>query len=263
MQNLTKQLETFGLSQIEAKIYLYLLNKPAQTILEISRNLSLPRTNIYDNSLKLIEKGLVERVIEYNTQKLKAHPLDILESVIEKNKQGVEQMQANLIDLRQKLTLTLNPLTNTEVRYFQGVEGFRQMMWNTLSATDRQHIGYSEFGRVSIVGQKFMERWMKEIYVRGIKDRVIINPTKYTLGHISHLDNQDFRKQYQNIRVLDQKVLYVSGDTTIYNHVFAVAWWKQGEVIGVEIENPELVKTQKSMFEILWKLGKPVGKSLS
>jgi hypothetical protein len=52
--------------------------------------------------------------------------------------------------------------------------------------------------------------------------------------------------------------LYVSGDTTIYNNTFAVAYWKQGEVVGVEIKNAELVKTQKSIFEQLWSLAEPL-----
>jgi len=67
-------------------------------------------------------------------------------------------------------------------------------------------------------------------------------------------DIHELRKKYQHTRVISKDKLYISGDITIYNNVFAVAYWKHGEVVGVEIENAELVKTQRSIFELLWEI---------
>ena len=59
------------------------------------------------------------------------------------------------------------------------------------------------------------------------------------------------------MRIIEKDHLTITGDTTIYNNIFSVMYWKQGEIVGVEIENPELVAMQKNMFEILWKIAKP------
>lgn len=99
---------------------------------------------------------------------------------------------------------------------------------------------------------------MQEMMQRKIQDHVIINPTKETLTYLRSRESNKYREQYQHTKVLPEQVLHISGDTTIYNNTFAVAYWKQGEVVGVEIENPELVKTQKSIFHILWKQAKSI-----
>jgi hypothetical protein len=43
----------------------------------------------------------------------------------------------------------------------------------------------------------------------------------------------------------------------IYNDIFAVATWKNKQLFGFEIENSEVAKTQKSIFDIMWKVAKP------
>lgn len=256
-QELIEQLKTFGLGSVEAKIYLHLLNKQPKTILELARDLALPRTSVYDNSLKLAEKGLIQRIVTFKSQKLEAFPLSILQTRLDKERSKLDELQENLSDLEKHLAQNFVPPANTEVRYYQGDEGFQQMMWNALSAEDEM-VGYSTLGRIEIVGQKFSKRWSEEVLERKIKDRVILNPTKEALEYLTKYGAGVYRNQYQTTRLLDKKRLYISGDTTIYNNIFAVGYWKQGEVVGVEIENPELVKTQKSIFEELWKLADPL-----
>lgn len=257
MSDIIDNLNNFDLDPIESRIYLHLINKPPQSVLDIARTISIPRTSVYDNVQKLHERGLVERIIEYKRQLFKAASIEMFNTLIEKEKDRVTTLEKSFSALKKTFTTTLDPGTLTQVRYYHGAEGFRQMMWNALAATD-EHIGYSELGRSSVVGKKYMTQWMKEMTERNIADRVIINPKKQSLAYLYAQEEHAFRKLYQSTRVMDEKTLLISGDTTIYNNTFAVAWWKSGEVVGVEIENAQLVKTQKSMFEILWKLAKPI-----
>lgn len=257
-ENIVDKLAAFGLTREEGRVYASLLGKPAQSILALARELSLPRTTVYDLTTSLIEKGLLERIVEYKRMKVRAYEPKILEGAIQKQKDRVTQLEKNLTFLESHLPRSLNLAAQTQVRYYHGASGFRQMMWNALAARD-EHVGYSIFGRSDVVGEKAVQQWMSEMIKRNIKDRVIINPKKESLRFLTKPGQHESRSIYQNTRMIDEKVLSISGDTTIYNNVFAVAWWKEGEVVGVEIENPDLVKTQKSIFEILWKLAKPLG----
>lgn len=258
-EEIIKKLAAFGLSPLESNVYLYLYGKEPQSVLAVSRALSIPRTTIYDTGKLLIDKGLIERVIEYKRQKLQAFSVDILEDSIREHKEQAAKLTDNLSFLKQTLTRSIDTSAQTKVRYFHGSSGFKQMMWNALLAKTEQ-TGYSELGRSTIVGTAFVRHWMDEMKRRHIQDRVIINPKKETMDYMtSHSDSQ-YRNDYQKTRLLTEAQLAISGDTTIYNNIFAVAYWKQGEVVGVEIENPELVKTQKAIFEILWKLAKPLPK---
>lgn len=245
---------TFGLSQLEARIYLFLLNKEPQSVVEIGQGMHIPRTSIYDNVLKLIEKGLVEKHILYKTQKFEAFPISILQTLIDKEKSRIEKLQEQYSFLENNISQTLLPSANTEVRYYHGKQGFMQMMWNTLSA-EKEIVGYSIFGRKDIVGDKFIDRLNEEIQKKGLVDRVIANDSETIKNFLSNPEEEK-RRTYQQTRFISPNKLYISGDTTIYNNVFAVTYWKQGEIVGVEIENAELVKMQKSIFEEMWKLAK-------
>jgi len=255
-KSLAQQLEAFGLNPTEAAIYLHLVSKQAKTILEIARDLGLPRTSVYDNAIKLAEKGLVQKIVTFKSQKLQAYPLSILQASLDKQKAQVDELQQKLTTLEMSLAHTLATPTSTEVRYYYGQKGFQQMMWNALKAKDGI-VGYSQFGRLEVVGNEFNKKLTEETIQRGITDRVITNP-KYAQEYLTIYTDLDRRKLYQTTRVIDAKRLHISGDTSIYNNIFNVAYWKQGEVVGVEIENAELVKTQRDIFELIWAIAEPV-----
>src|SRR5258707_3934776 len=131
---LAEQLAAFNLNAVEAKIYLHLVNKQPKSILQIARELDLPRTSVYDNAVKLAEKGLVQQIVTFKSQQLQANPVNILQAVIDKEKSRVEVFHKNLAALQDHISHALIPPVNTEVRHYNGAKGFQQMLWNTLRA---------------------------------------------------------------------------------------------------------------------------------
>jgi len=256
--DLTKELSIFGLNEVETKIYLHLLNNPPQTMLDLSRQLAIPRTSIYDNSQRLIEKGLIEKVVTFKSQKIKAYPIEMLKLIIDRKKNELEQLEASFSTIEKNIAQTTGMVGATEVRYYQGKEGMQQMMWNSLKA-DKDVVGYSIFGRVEIVGMKFEKRYAEEFRNKGLTDRVITNPTKEIMATLKkYIVPKWHHISDVNIRTLPVSKLYVAGDTAIYNDTFAVLYWKKGEIVGVEIDNAEFVRTQKSIFELLWSIAEPL-----
>ena len=258
--DITNHLISFGLTKQEASIYLALSGKPSHTALELSRLLRLPRTTIYDNLTSLIEKGLVERIVKYKSQQFQAYPIDVLTNTIDQEKIHLSKLSTSFDYLKHHIHEQSQSSTMTQVRYYHGPTGIRQMMWNALAA-EKENIGYSVMGRKEIVGSAFLKRFLEEFARRKLLDRVLINPTKHTLqyindGNLSVVGGKI--ANFERIRVLGESQLRITGDTTIYNNIFAVIYWQKKEIVGVEIENPELVAMQKSIFENLWKLAKPL-----
>jgi sugar-specific transcriptional regulator TrmB len=258
-QDIRTLLAQFDLSPIEIDIYLYLIGKEPQTIVGIAKTLHLPRTTIYDNTGKLLEKGLIEREIRYKSQAFRAHPVNILQGVIDQKNAEAANLQTTLKQIQAQLVVPELTKYSTKVRYYHGRQGLQQMMYNSLNA-EKETFGYSVYGRVEIVGKKFTKTWVEDFKAKNLRDRVITNDNPRTLD-ILKVDVKPYKHQQtldQDIRYLPQRDFYVSGDTTIYNHIFAVCYWLEGEVVGIEIDNPELVKTQKSIFELLWKQAHPI-----
>lgn len=257
-EEILSRIADFGLTKIEAGLYVLLQNRPPQTILQLSRLLEVPRTTIYDCVQKLSEMGLVERLIKYKTQQIQAAPLSSLDLLISKEKARLERLSGNLDFIKANLSIKNITGTQTQIKYYYGREGLRQIMWNALSA-EKETIGYSEFGRAEVLGDKFVKDWITEFRARGLRDRVVINDSEKILSHIkTNVLPGKHQMTLDDIRIIGADQFYVSGDTTIYNNIFAVCYWRQGELVGVEIENPELVKAQKSIFEILWSKALPI-----
>lgn len=216
----------------------------------------MARTSVYDNVQKLLEKGLAERIVLQKSQKIKATSPEALDRLIENHKIKLEKMQQNLLELKKNLVMTPDPSIATEVRYYQGAQGLQQMLWNSLKA-DKEIVGYSVFGRAEVVGERFMSQWVMEFKKRGLRDRVVTNTSREIVDYIKRVVvPKPHQLRVSDIRFIDKKELYVAGDIMIYNNIYAVCYWKKGEVVGFEVENPEFVKSQLSIFEKLWKLGK-------
>lgn len=253
---------SLGLSELEAQVYMFLISRGPSTALIISRSLDVPRTSIYDTLTRLNSHGLVAQVLRHKTTQYKASPIEAFHKIISEQEDKLSNMSSSLKNLESLLANQAKDLQNTEVRYYQGPEGLRQMIWNCLKAK-QEIVGYSVFGRVEVVGNTFYQKFVKEFDSRGLSDRVIANPTKRTMDYIFKDVKPGFHQlSFQNIRTLEEKKLYIAGDTMIYNNIYAVSYWQGHEVVGVEIENPDFVRHELSIFELLWELARPISSSL-
>jgi sugar-specific transcriptional regulator TrmB len=250
-QKLLEQLAAFDIGPLEAQIYLHLAGKPPRSILEIATDLNLPRTSVYDNAGKLVEKGLVERIVRHKSHQLKAYPLSILQTYIDREKSRIKSLQDKLVSLERDFPQTNSLPEATEIRYYHGTKGVEQMVWNTLKAKD-EIISYSQFGLTEVVSNKFVDRYNQELVNREIHNRIITNPVNFENWRSSTKIGEDYTHTLLQCHTISPEKLYISGDTTIYNNIFAVTNWERDEVVGVEIENPDIVKVQRGIFDLLW-----------
>lgn len=243
-------LVNLGLGETEAGLYLT-LGSEGKTVMELSKEIGVARTSIYAGLEKLAGKGLVEKVVEYKRQKYKRAKREMLLNLVKEEEVRLARMRQSELELERNLEERVREI-GTEVRYYHRKQGFQQMMWNALGA-EKGTVGWSEFGRVEVVGEKFTADWVEEFKKRGLRDRVLANPTKRVLEILEkRVGNTNHQLGIGDVRLVGEKEMYISGDTTIYNNVFAVCWWRRGEIVGVEIENEELVRCQRSLFEAMW-----------
>lgn len=270
MKTIHASLVQFGLSSLQAKLYQFLYNKPPQTIWEIAKLTELPRTTIYDTVRSLEQLGLIQRSVKYKSQSFSTLPVNHLQILIDSKLEQIDQLGHELEYLNLHLPQTHQLSQMTDVRFFHGKQGLQQMMHNALSAKD-EIVGYSIYGRIEIVGQKFTNQWVQSFNAKGLKDRCLINPNSRTLRIIqqdvikktnhnqqdleSHKDHQ---QTLEDIRIIPEKMMKIYGDTMIYNNVVAVCYWREEEVVGFEVHNQYYAKSQKTQFHTFWNLSKPI-----
>ena len=255
-KDIKQNLKILGLRDKEITVYITLSLSPEMSILELSKETGIPRTSVYRICSSLAERGFIEWIKQENSQEVQIVPPEKLTHLVAAKQTELDIYQSALSELQQMVNLPLSHVPKTQVRFYQGKEGFKQLIWNTLQAKD-EIIGYSTYGRREVVGDKFYEKYVQEFRARGLTDKVITNED--ALDYLKkYLDPTGHQQEIDDVRVIPKSKFYVSGDTTIYNNIYAVSFWRQGEIVGIEIENPEVVKTQRSIFNLMWEVGEPL-----
>jgi sugar-specific transcriptional regulator TrmB len=242
-------LSALGLTHEEGEVYLSLLAKGEQGILELSRELNIPRTTVYRICDKLVKQGLAVWSVGERGRTIAPVNTETLDHRLGEKQQELKDLEAVIVNLKALAHSSLKSEAFTSIRRYTGRKGMKQLIWNTLSSKS-DIVGYSIYGRKKIIGDKFSSKVIAEAKQRGIKDRVIINK-RHLKNALDALEGSP-QKDYQTVRVVEDKNFYVSGDTYIYDNIYAVNFWDDNEIIGVEIQNKEIVAMQRAIFEQMW-----------
>ena len=251
---LKQKLTLLGLTDNQAEIYLLLLKQGLASLLELSRRININRTTIYRIVEDLKKLNLVEEVLDDRGVKVKAVAPENLNLLLTQKETELTQLKSNISSLISDLSaINDQPAPSTQVVYFRGQSGLKQLLWNILKAKG-ESVGYGYADWNQSVGRDFAEKLRAERVKRQIFDREIQNTDQ--LGPMSDWTKIKDYGQIYECRFLDKKIVNIKHDTYIYNDVFAFFYFIKDEMFGLEIHNPEIAKTQKQIFEILWKLAK-------
>jgi len=247
---LIQVIKQIGLTAKHALVYEKLLNKPSATPLSMARETELNRSSLYRYLEDLRAKGLVELVLGDKSSQYKANP-EGLNQYLASEEARVESLKATVPSLVNEL-IRNETIPGSEVKYYQGVEGLKQMLWNVVS-TKGESMGFGYLDWNSSVGKAYAEKLRQKMMESGTSSREILNIVDDQFSYT------DLRKNYTKVyehRAIDPKILEIKHDTYIYGDVFAYYYHYQGEYFGVEIHNSEIARTEKQVFEILWKMAK-------
>lgn len=156
-------LEELGLSQNESKIYETLLEQGESTVSHISTKSKIHRRNIYDSMDRLIEKGLVFRVIGRG---------DTLYKPVEPNKlmELVDEKRTRLEKIMPDLVSQYESKPHLEAAYiYKGVEGFKNYLRDMLSVNEDAYFIGAKGAWFDPRLQTFLDRFLIDAKKRGIK----------------------------------------------------------------------------------------------
>ncbi len=260
MEKIRDTLYNYGLSKEQVEIYLRLAGARELRIQGISDATKIPRSSVYEHLKQLEEFGLVEVVIYDTYKSIRAKPVTEMRHHLEEKAARLHTLSKELPKLDKKLALTLGviPDSQVQVRYFKDVAGARQLLWNTLHAKNTVYV-YSAWGRSSFVGTKFYENFVEESKTRDICEQVLINPTPSAISSIQqHLSSSTSRTYLQDIHCLSKSKLCIQGETFIYNNTYSQIYLKNDVISGFEIESNQFVESQRSIFDTLLGISKPI-----
>lgn len=252
--NLKSQLISFGLNTDEIDIYLALLKKSPQSALDLSRALNIGRTKVYRLTDLLNEKGLVNILVDEYGNKFEANSPRQLEVLLHKKESEIEKLKAESGILFEELE-KLKPSTfgRTKINYYKGIEGLKQITWNSLKASDGIRI-YEIFNMEGFLDKEFSEKIRFELLSRKIFIKQLTN-LEYNKPFTIY---KDLIKNFWEYKHISPQKLEIKTECLIYNDVYCMYSYEEGEIFGVEIHNQRLANMQKQIFDIIFSTAVPM-----
>ncbi|OGK12098.1 hypothetical protein A3C98_04050 [Candidatus Roizmanbacteria bacterium RIFCSPHIGHO2_02_FULL_37_15] len=251
--NLPGLLEPFGLSQEEARIYLYLVEKRITTALSVSRHLHLGRTKVYRLLDKLIEKQLAVQRVDSAGFKFVANDPSQLDILLFRKEGEVAVLRKSLPQILATLKSRLGVAQpGSQIIYYRGKNGLSQVNWNLLRAK-MEFASFEVATANAYLPKREAEKLRRQLVEKKIMTRTITNRKIIE----SFTEVSEMVSQWWQIRHIPSSILKIQADIFIYNDVYtACHYLEDGDIFCFEMYNRQLAEMQKQLFENLWKQAK-------
>lgn len=246
-------LKALNLSTDEAKLYLELLKGP-RSHLELSRSTGINRTKVYRLADQLERRSLVStQTDDQGTRLIAADPATLEIAIITEEEKLSSQRMAfkQLLPTLTQLRTSGGKTTESfSVQTYEGVEGFKQMLWHELKANNEVVIFGSGTIEDLVPSVRWAERHRRQTAEAGYKIREILNPGK---KKEQFTKNTDFMARYQK-RYLPAGEIPLDHQVVIYNDTVATFCWRGNQKVGFEVINKAYNQMMKQIFEHYWQL---------
>ncbi len=241
-------LHKLGLKNHQSTVYFALLQMGSGNIMDIAKRAGLKRTTTYSILDGLVHKGFVSlhkkgAHREYTAENPRKLP-EILDIEIQKTK----QRQQNFIDALPELLSFYNAsATKPAIKYFEGMEGMKQVFNETLQLNKGEEIlAYSSAESIhEYLGDDYVKFYLSERVRKGIIQRAIAEDSSAARRHQKH-DKQELRIT----RLVDKKRFPFTNEINIFRNKIIIMSY--ADLLGVIIESDNIAKTQKAIFELAW-----------
>lgn len=240
-------LTQFGITELEAKIYLEILSVRGDTALAISRSIKLSRTKVYRLLDNLITKKLIVTRIGERGMRFVATPPDQLELLLSDRQHELDKLRTTLPMLQSQLSTLKGSSPKSKVLYYHGLEGLKQVTHNSLKAKGELLI-YELETMNAFLSRGWAEDFRRKFVANHIKTRSLVNTTKME----GWTDVTEMVEKYWEMRHLDPQGNPFQFEIIIYNDVYCMYRYTGDEIFCIEIYSQELADMQRQLFEYLW-----------
>jgi sugar-specific transcriptional regulator TrmB len=232
-------LQTLGLTVIETKTYLTLLEIGKSLAGAIAERAHLHRRNVYDALEQLLQKGLVSYAVSNNRKYWNAIHPDKIRFIMKENENLVSSMLPELIS-----KFSASKLKQT-VEVFEGLGGMKSF-FDDMAKLKQDIIMLFATGKAYAQMPSYMKGWDSDINQAKINVKVLLN-------------SDGDKEPYSNYKYGEIKILPENFSTPtqifIYGDKSAVAIWSE-EPIAILITSAEITEGFRKYFEFLWKQGR-------
>lgn len=239
-------LEDVGLTDIETKVYLYILKKGSVVAGKISKETGIHRRTVYDAIERLIEKGLISYIRINNKRYFESvNPKRLLE--IAKERQ--ETIQKVLPDLEAQFKFIHESRTTKERKetvFFRGKKAIQNLFYQQMEKPGIVfYMGDSEI--LTEIFRHYFKKYDStrkelDIHIRAITD--FDGKNNEIINSLENCEIKAIKPKYNNKTV-------ISG----YDNNLVILNWKE-DPIAILIKEKEIKEGFEDYFNLMWGMSK-------
>ncbi|PIZ94781.1 MAG: hypothetical protein COX81_02690 [Candidatus Magasanikbacteria bacterium CG_4_10_14_0_2_um_filter_37_12] len=249
--SLIADLQKFGLSENEARVYLACLELGHSSVQQIAKQAKLNRVTVYGLIATLIEQGFLREELEKTKRKISAYSPTKLYDVVTKREDQVKRQVKLLDSLVPELKTKIGERPEkTNVIYYDGEEGLKNWASDALEAKGE----LLEWTKIESFSERFDEYLKNYYYPEKFKRQV---PTRFIF--LDTLEaHQYFQERYMDnskappskARFIPQDLFDTPGFMVIFNNKYSIALPK--EMRAVTVGDKLIADTQRKIWEFGW-----------
>lgn len=249
-------LHHLGCNDCEAGIYLLCLAMDPASVQEIARRMGRNRFTIHSAVEQLIQKGFLLETRRGKRRFIAAENPDVLFRLLERKRAELESLSGN-VEYAAKLLHSIQPAETSKpsVRFYEGIEGYKHMLAETLSAKGEVLVFSYVPLLTSIVGEEYLEEYFRKRGRKSITTRLIFPRCAFAERVLR------YAKEYRiTIRYLPEGMEWKSG-IFFWNDCIALLSYTLNRLHCTIIENKDIADFyRKIIFELCWSQAAAQGK---
>lgn len=248
MNKVNDFLEKLELSELEAKLYLTLVESGPLTVRDLASKAGIGRTTSYPYIDLLLEKGLIMKIVRgVHTLVAVNPPAESLQQIVDEKTRTINTIQKEFPEVVTILNSSINTssIEDAEIRYYKGRLGIKKVYEEALKAKElRSYANFINGLTLPEVEDMFIEAFNKNpdlIMYELLGDtpvsrqQPLLHGTRYFRKYIPSI----VKVSTTDILVYDGKVCIINLDTI---------------PVGTVLQNKDYYIHTKGMFDYFWEI---------
>lgn len=260
MKQIKEKLKTLGLSDLEIDIYLRLLADGSSSLSRVARLINKPKTTVFDNTKKLLDKGLVVKSVKGKKYLLTAKKPEVILALISKRESSLVQEQHAIEQVKvhaPELIMNINEMVGTNYEEdsesnFKLYEGKKEVFNIYTEVLDADEV----FSFANLENYYKIFPGTEDLWVEAFRK----NPNREYWDILvdsemaREIDSYDFPRYHFKIMPGKTDDSYVFSDCLIYNDKVAMIQLNTKNTVASVIESKHISNSLIAIHKTVWNL---------
>lgn len=255
MEKIINYLKQLELSELEAKLYLTLLQTGPITVRELAERIDIKRTTAYLYIDQLVEKGLVLKLIKGSKKLVAADEPENLQTLVEEKVAHAKEVQQHFPTILKTISTSLpqgKDIGEAEIKYYKGKNGVKKIYEEALRAKELR-----SYYNIELMKEALPDNEILFVHAlnhnKDIKIYELIQDSPLSREKLKASKAMSVKHERYFIKFLPKGITLSAADILIYDDNIGIVN-VGNQFTGIVLHNKDYYNNSKELFDLVWKV---------